>query len=380
MHRNTSTFLHSGGLSTIGRARTGRSCWSDDEFCPMAVVHDLLVLGRGLAGAVLAETAARRGLSVHVFDQKLEGNASTVAAGLVNPVVLRRDVPSWRAAELMALSDPFYGGWQRHLGVGCWHAMPVVKLFPGPHEVLQWQKAMARPEMEHFLASRPEPEVDTAPLHRPHGYGTVLQAARLDVPTLLDAQREILLQEGKLTEERVAEEDIIGDATGVRIGDRRGRWLVRCTGAFHALPGLVPVKGEVLTMDIPGLQLTRTVHRGVFLMPTAPGLFHVGSTFAWEDVWSGPTAMARKHLTTRLADFLDAPASVHAHRAGVRPASKDRRPILGITGRNEAVLNGLGSRGVMLAPWCAQQLCDHLFAGSPLPAEVDVRRVCAQPD
>jgi glycine/D-amino acid oxidase-like deaminating enzyme len=34
------------------------------------------------------------------------------------------------------------------------------------------------------------------------------------------------------------------------------------------------------------------------------------------------------------------------------------------------VLNGLGSRGVLLAPWCAAHLADHLFNGAPIDTEV----------
>jgi glycine/D-amino acid oxidase-like deaminating enzyme len=62
------------------------------------------------------------------------------------------------------------------------------------------------------------------------------------------------------------------------------------------------------------------------------------------------------------------------HWCGVRPASRDRRPILGVTAPGEAVLNGLGSRGVILAPWCARHLAEHLFDGEPLDPEVSVSR------
>ena len=48
---------------------------------------DVLILGRGIAGAVLAEVLRQRGLRVHVFDRKRAGNASMVAAGVVNPLV-----------------------------------------------------------------------------------------------------------------------------------------------------------------------------------------------------------------------------------------------------------------------------------------------------
>ena len=63
-----------------------------------AFTHDVIIIGQGLAGTVLSETLARRGSRVLIFDAPLEGRASWVGTGLVNPIVLRRTVLSWRAS------------------------------------------------------------------------------------------------------------------------------------------------------------------------------------------------------------------------------------------------------------------------------------------
>lgn len=340
----------------------------------MASIYDVLILGRGIAGAVLGEACRMRGLSFHVFDRKREGNASMAAGGAVNPVVLRRDVSCWRASELMPLSRTFYGAWQEHLGITCWHPMPLVKIFPTPNEVKQWERAMADPVTSQFITKRPEPEIDGAPLHAPHGYGTVTDAAWLDMPMLLAAHRQRLLHNEELTERTVDGSEIHVGPEGVRIDDIHGNWLADCTGPFSAATGLVPVKGETLTVRIPGLHLTRMIHGGVALLPLGGDLYRVSATFKWTDVWEGPTEEARRFLLGKLEALVDAPIEVVAQHAGVRPAARDRRPILGKTGRREAVFNGLGARGVMLAPWCAQHLLDHLFEAQGLDAEVDRAR------
>lgn len=340
----------------------------------MASIYDVLILGRGIAGAVLAEACRMRGLSFHVFDRKRDGNASMAAGGAVNPVVLRRDVPCWRASELMPLSRTFYEAWQERLGITCWYPMPLVKIFPTPNDIGQWARAMADPRTAPFIASRPEPEIDAAPLRTPHGYGTVTDAAWLDLPALLEAQRAELLHNGQMTEQDVDGSEVLPGPEGVRIGTVQGRWLVRCTGAFGDGKGLVPVKGETLTVLIPGLHLTRMVHGGAGLLPMGGGFYRVGATFKWTDVWEGPTAEARSFLLGKLGGLVKAPIEVVAQHAGVRPAARDRRPILGKVGAHEAVLNGLGARGVLLAPWCAGQLLGHLFDGAALAPEVDHAR------
>ena len=334
----------------------------------------MLILGRGIAGAVLAETCRARGISFHVFDHKREGNASMAAAGVVNPVALRRDVPTWRGAEMLNEARRCYTGMEKRFGERFWHPMELVKVFPTPKEKLQWERAMIDPNTAPFIDQRPEPEVDAAPVLALNGYGTVTQAAWLDVPQMLDVQRTELLRNKQLTEWDVVASDIVRSPSGVHIGHVRGRWLVRCEGPFAALPGLAPVKGETLIVRIPGVHLKCMLHRGVFLLPLGEGRYCVGSTYKWDNLWEGATQEARQNLLERLSALVDAPVEVLDQHAGVRPAAKDRRPIMGITAANEAVLNGLGSRGMILAPWCAEHLCDHLFDGKSLDPEVDLAR------
>ena len=296
------------------------------------------------------------------------------AGGAVNPVVLRRDVPSWRASELMALSRAFYVAWQERSAISCLHPVPLVKIFPTPNEVRQWARAMVEPATAPFITSRSEPEIDVAPLRAPYGYGTVTDAFWLDLPMLLHTQREELLLSAQLTERDVDRTEVRSLTDGVRIGDVKGRWLIRCTGPFSSDECVIPVKGETLTVRIPGLHLTRMVHGAVGLLPMGEELYRVGSTFKWTDVWSGPTEDARHSLLEKLETFVKVPVEVVAQHAGVRPTTRDRRPILGTEAAHEAVFNGLGTRGVLLAPWCAEHLLDHLFEGKKLDPEVDRQR------
>ncbi len=336
--------------------------------------HDALILGRGLAGAVLAETLLERGLRVHVYDRKRPGNASMAAAGVVNPVVLKRDVPSWRAAELLPFAEAFYTGLEARLATRFWHPMELVKLFPSAREKAQWERAMEEPGTVCFIDRRAQPQVDAAPVNAAEGHGTVHRSAWLDVPTFLEAQRQRLEELGMLSEMELGEADIEHNGTGVRIGEHSAPWLIRCTGPFATLPGMVPVKGEGLTLRLPGLRVDRMMHRGVFLLPKGGEDYRAGATFKWDQVWDGPTEEARTWLLEKLSKLTPVQPEVLDQWTGVRPTSEDRRPRLGRVREHEAVLNGLGARGVLLAPWCASQLAAHLLDGTALDRELDVKR------
>ncbi len=66
------------------------------------------------------------------------------------------------------------------------------------------------------------------------------------------------------------------------------------------------------------------------------------------------------------------------HQAGIRPTVNDRRPLMGLHPQHPtlAVFNGLGTKGVMLAPYFAYQLYSFLELNKPLDVEVDIKR-CA---
>ena len=74
----------------------------------MSFTHDVIIIGQGLAGTVLSETLVDRGSRVMIFDAPRAGRASAVATGIINPIVLRRTVPSWRGSEMLAIAGAFY--------------------------------------------------------------------------------------------------------------------------------------------------------------------------------------------------------------------------------------------------------------------------------
>jgi glycine oxidase len=336
--------------------------------------HDVIIIGQGLAGTVLSEELAGRGLRVVIHDMPKDGRASHVAAGLVNPIVLRRTVPSWRASEMLAIAGAFYRQFEQRYDARLWTPIELVALFPTAKEAGIWRLRMKDAEMARMLGEGPAQDPAIEELPQPYGCGVVKRCAWLDVRRLLQVHRERWMAAGALHEREVRPEDVSITPDGVRVHESTAPLLVRCEGPRMQGGHLVPVRGEGLTVRIEGLRLKSVVHRGVFIIPVGEDRYRVGSTFAWDNVWSGPTEEARRWLLDKLQRIISRPIEVEEHWAGVRPASSDRRPLLGRTSAYEAMMNGLGSRGVLLAPWCAQHLASHLFDGSALDPEVDLRR------
>ena len=143
----------------------------------------------------------------------------------------------------------------------------------------------------------------------------------------------------------------------------------------HPVP-VVPVKGETLDISCPGLPQDRILNAGKYLVPLGSDRWRVGATFAWEFKDPGPSEAGRAELERFLGSLLNRPYQVESHRAAVRPAIRGRRPVAGMHPEHvhAGMINGLGTKGVMLAPWLAEQFTAHLLDGKPLHPETDMAR------
>jgi len=275
---------------------------------------------------------------------------------------------------MIAIAGAFYRELEMRYDTTFWHPIALAAIFPTAQEAGIWQLRLKDTEIAPLLEQVPYNDPGLEQLSQPYGHGVIKRCGWLDVQALQRMHRERWSASGDLLERYVSKSDITAIAGGVHIADHSAPFVVYCQGPFSEILGSVPVRGEGLTVRIPGLRLSCAVHRGVFILPIDDDVYKVGSTFAWDDVWSGPTAEALRYLTDRLERAVERPFEVLDHWVGVRPASRDRRPILGRISAHEAVFNGLGSRGVLLAPWSAQHLCDQLFSNTAVDPEVDPKR------
>ncbi len=318
---------------------------------------DLLIVGQGLAGTLLGWELERAGIPFAIADAGHAAAASRVAAGILNPVTGRRLVKSWRVDALLPLARESYRALAAALGLPLWREMRVRRRFADDRERRVFADRQARGELAPFAGAADA-----------EGFW-IEGAAHVDTGMLLAAARARWRAAGVLRDERVEWGAVVG----------RHELVVDCTGAGAAQFDFVPwefSKGEILTVAVEGLDPGVILNDGHWVLPLAPGVAKVGATHepGRKDVI--PTAAARAVLEAEAAALLRRPFTVNGHEAGLRITLPDRRPV---AGRHPAdprlgVLNGLGTKGAMVAPWLARQWVHHLTEGVPFEPEVDVAR------
>ncbi|WP_438977633.1 FAD-dependent oxidoreductase, partial [Polaribacter sp.] len=96
----------------------------------------------------------------------------------------------------------------------------------------------------------------------------------------------------------------------------------------------------------------------------------------WTDKTSKPSEEGKQELIEKLKKVISVKYTITDHTAGVRPTTKDRRPLVGKNSshKNLFVLNGLGTRGVMIAPTVAKELYNFIEHQQELDKEIDIKR------
>jgi len=100
------------------------------------------------------------------------------------------------------------------------------------------------------------------------------------------------------------------------------------------------------------------------------------ATYEWTDKTNDPTPEAKSELLEKLERLIDCEFEVVDQRAGIRPTVVDRRPLVGQhpNHKNMYVLNGLGTRGVLVAPSMAEALYNSIEKSTSLSEEIDINR------
>ena len=341
---------------------------------------DYIIVGIGLAGIGFCEQLRANNKTFVVYDNASQ-QSSTVAGGLYNPIVLKRFTPVWKCKEQLDLALGMYAKLETEFGVKLDYKIPVYRKFASLEEQNDWFTASDKPILSEYLSNKIIKN-ENAYIDASFGFGEVLETGRIDVKLLLDAYKLHLLNANLLFESIFNYDELKLKIDSIQYRNLQAKHIVFAEGFgvkqnpfFNNLP-LVPAKGELLTIYAPHLKIEYVLKAGVFLIPLGDDLYIVGATYEWKDLSNATTLVAKKELLSKLKKLINCEFQVVNQVAGIRPTVKDRRPLVGqhAIHKNMYVLNGLGTRGVMIGPYVAQQLYNFIENNMPLEKEIDCAR------
>lgn len=342
---------------------------------------DTLIVGAGLAGSCLALQLLKQNHPFLLIDHAIRPKASMVAAGLINPIVFRYLTMSWEAERNLNAAIAFYSDAATKFNKNFYHPLPIARIF-GENESENWNKKAQQKPFLNYIKNQTENLSFHDSLFAKHGFGIVNGGGWIDISALIVDTTELLKNNNQIIDSVFDFSQLRMHQNHIQYKHIEAKNLVFCEGSdaignpfFNFIP-FRPVKGELLDIHVAGLDIPMIINKDIFLLPLGSNHYKCGSTYDWEDLSLQPTLKAKSYLEEKLSKLLRLPYEIIAHRAGVRPAVADRRPVCGRHPVHERlwIMNGLGAKGALLAPYLAVQLQAQLAKTAAAVHDIDPAR------
>ncbi len=340
---------------------------------------DVLIVGQGLAGSLLAWELMRSQFRVLVLDSG-EENASQVAAGLINPVTGQRLVKSQEVETLLPAAMDCYRHLEDVFRQTFFVELPMLRLLHSERDQATARKRLNQVEYRSYLQVLvPVNEgVEAA-----FGALQQCQTGYLRTHLLLKQLRDFFIANAVYRQAKLDYCDIVL-RPDLQWQNIKPRHIVFCEGHqalanpwFGKLP-FQPAKGEILSCETDAGCPTQILNYRHWLIPLDERRFKTGATFDPQKLDTLPTHQAETTLLNALQSVCPRlfPVNVCEHKAGIRPTTQDKQPFIGSHPRhaNLHIFNGFGSKGSLSIPWYCRQFVGALKQQTQLPVGSHIRR------
>lgn len=347
---------------------------------PIKTQLDYIIIGQGFAGSALALELSARGKKIMVIDEPDRNLSSRVAAGMVNPFASKGLIKTWMAETIFPHLHSFYASAERLLQTNFFFPALIYRPFLTIEEQNHWIATTSDPSIAYFVDATFTTSTYGNQIHDPLGGIVARWGGYLDANLYLDSVRNWLVDLESFRGKRFNISELNETEAGVSYQDIHASKAIFCTGIptasdFGWLP-VIKLKGEVLQIklnEVPDL----IYNRGVYAVASGqPMIYKAGSTYQLKNITEGITEAGRNELEIKLKQLFKLPFETVGQDWGLRPTTIDRKPVLGYWPgfENRIIFNGLGTKGVSLAPYFSGVLADWLEGKIELKKEVNIKR------
>lgn len=344
---------------------------------------DYLIVGSGIAGLCMAECLYTETNSFLIIDKHLPGAASVVSSGLINPVTGKRFVKSWNFNEIETNFLEFYKKLEKRLQLEFISEIQIIETLHSAEDENQWLSRTVDPDYIEYMGSLCTKKIQGYKNTSTGVYGKINKAYRIHVEKLLSRWLEVFESENKLVKEvfdynaiEIKEHFVICNSIQVN------KAVIFCEGFrlinnpyFNWLP-LFSLKGECLQFFSENLPQDQVYKSSYAIVPQGNHRFWCGSNFELDDLDLHCTSKEMSKQLDFVKEHIEADVKLSTHSFGIRPAIRDRRPVLGCHPENSklVVFGGLGTKGFSIAPFCGIALKEYLLHSKSLPKSIHMDR------
>ena len=338
---------------------------------------DFIIVGQGIAGTVLAFEILKRNKTVHLIDKIQENSASRIALGIYNPLVLKWFTKSWKAEVQLNFLQRFCNDFEEKFSVKINHKKNIHKFLDSNYSINNWFEKQASPNRKEFMESDLK---YFEGVEKP--FGVVLNSGWVNIKLMLDTFRSFLIENKYLQESRFLYDKIKIKNDYIEYEGVISKRLIFCEGSsvlknpYFKNLGFKMTKGEIIHFKSKDLKINEIIHSGTIIIPISNDIYYAGATFDWNTNNLLSSKDSEIEIIEKIKKIKNFTYKLIDHKVSIRPSVIDRRAIIGRHSkhRNLYLLNGLGSRGMLLSPYLVSQLCSFILNNEKINSEIDVNR------
>ncbi len=339
--------------------------------------YDYIIVGQGLVGSILALNLLNRNKRILVIDDGHKTSSSTIAAGIVNPITGRSYVKSWMIDTLLQSVKNTYSSIAKKLDVNIFHNREVKRVLFSVKNENAWLARYGQIEYRNYMSENIEINYRSDVIHNQGSLGTVLGGGQLDTRLFLKKVRHFLESSDSYLSKQFDHEQLVMQADYISYHNRSADKLIFAEGHtvinnpfFKYLP-FDPVKGEALIIYAPDLKLNVNYRDSIFISPLGDDTFWCGAGYNKQWIDDNPSQSEYDRIAEILAKVIKCDYKIIDHRAGIRPATKTRKPLIGQHPVHKSlyICNGMGAKGTSLAPYLCNRFLESLEGGQAFDIE-----------
>ncbi|WP_038363626.1 NAD(P)/FAD-dependent oxidoreductase [Borrelia persica] len=342
--------------------------------------YEFAIIGGGIAGSTLTYEIIQRKKSVILFDDGKD-KATTVAGGLINPIMGRKMNIAWKEAEIFTFAIQYYKSMEKNIHCNFFKENHIFRPFTTKTQKGELlSKINNDANLKDFIIEIKNDRINN--FSNDNDGGILINGATINTNLYINNLKKYFIKYHKYIEKEINHKNIKINEKFFTINKLKFKKIIftkgykeKIEGFFSYLPFKL-AKGEMLIIEIQGLNLKEIYNRHVSLIPLKNNKYYLGGTYEWQTLDKSTNEWAKAELLEKLKKITNLNYKVIEHKAHIRPSTLDREPFIGEHPqyKNIFILNGFGTRGISMAPYLSKKILDYIENKSNLPTYYDIKR------
>ena len=326
-----------------------------------------IIVGQGIAGSMMAYMLHLQQIPFIVIDPGYVNTASRIAAGMFTPITGKRKTIQPLALQQISFAVKTYRAAEELIGCSFLHAENVYQVYVSESEQNDWMAKSAQCDYSELISIHPNP---LPHIKQEIGACEITNSGWVDCGIMINGFADWLHRNGALLSVEFIYSDLKIGEDAMEYHGIKFKNIIFCEG-YRAVvnpffnENIIPCKGDMLTIQYDQAAMSKIIKKNsIYLVGKGNGIFKAGSTYHWNNSNNEPDEVDKAVLKMQLEAMLEKDFSVINHQSAIRPTTKNREVIVRQHPDYSGMfmLNGMGTKGVLQAPWFTERLVKLVLA------------------